>query len=103
MSTEIDPPEDVETLFAKVDIAMGWAEDHTYKWRGGPPRQMGEARQALRQAWARLCPDAQHEQITVSAFNVINSRFDAVDNDRPVAADVIAAHNIALDLLTPRT
>ena len=47
MSTEIDPQEDVETLFAKVDIAMGWAEDHTRNWRGGPPRQMGEARQAL--------------------------------------------------------
>ncbi len=54
MSTEIDPQEDVETLFAKVDIAMGWAEDHTHNWRGGPPRQMGEARQALAALCSRL-------------------------------------------------
>lgn len=53
-----------------------------------------------RQAWARLCLDAQHEQVSVSAFNVINSRFDAVDNDRPVVADVMAAHATALDLWT---
>jgi hypothetical protein len=49
-------------------------------------------------AWVRMVADARDEQLIVSAFGIINGRFDAQDNDRPVIADVMAALESAREM-----